>query len=80
MIIKAGPAANLNSPLIELKLMTWCDSRVLIGSQRDKHGGTKHIRHGHYDKHSCAQPQKNLYVLYENSSIPLVNKLKTMIL
>jgi hypothetical protein len=74
---KAGPAANLNSPLIELKSMTWCDSRVLNSGQGDKHGGTKHIRHGH-DKHSGTIP-KTSYVLYENSSIPLVNKLKTIL-
>jgi hypothetical protein len=44
--------------------MTWCDSRVLNRWPGDKHGGTKHIRHGHYDKHSGAQSQKT-DVLYE---------------
>jgi hypothetical protein len=31
----------------------------------DKHGGTKHIRHGHYDKHSGAQSQNFVCIVWK---------------
>jgi hypothetical protein len=57
--------------------MTWCDSPVLNRWPGDKHRGTKHIRHGHYDKHAGAQSQK--LRMYCMKKAVLVNKLKTMI-